>query len=40
MLTLAGKGVGEADALKLGMQEKSVEFRQQRELYVRSIAEE
>ena len=36
----AGKGVGEADALKLGMQEKSAEFRQQREIYVRSIAEE
>ena len=36
----AGKGVGEADALKLGMQEKSAEFRQQREIYVRSVAEE
>ena len=35
----AGKGVGEANALKLGMQEKSAEFRQQREIYVRSVAE-
>ena len=36
----AGKGVGEAEALRLGMQEKSVEFRQEREIYVRSLAEE
>ena len=36
----AGKGVGEAEALKIGMQEKSAEFRQQREIYVRSTAAE
>jgi phosphomethylpyrimidine synthase len=36
----AGKGVGEAEALTLGMQEKSVEFRQERKIYVRSNAEE
>jgi len=36
----AGKGIGEAEALKLGMQEKSAEFRQEREIYVRSAAEE
>ena len=36
----AGKGVGAAEALTLGMQEKSVEFRQERKIYVRSNAEE
>ena len=35
-----GKGVDEADALRLGMQEKSVEFRQTREIYVRSVAKD
>ena len=36
----AGKGVAEADALRLGMQEKAAEFRQEREIYVRSAAED
>ena len=34
----AAKGVSEAEALRLGMQEKSAEFRQEREIYVRSTA--
>jgi phosphomethylpyrimidine synthase len=34
----AGKGVGEAEALRVGMQEKSAEFRQEREIYVSSTA--
>ena len=35
----AGKGVGEAEALRVGMREKSVEFRQEREIYVKSTTE-
>ena len=31
----AGKGIGEADALTVGMREKSTEFRREREIYVR-----
>ncbi len=36
----AGKGVGEAEVLRVGMQEKSAEFRQEREIYVSSSAED
>ena len=36
----AGKGAGETEALSLGLQEKSAEFRQEREIYVRSTAED
>ena len=36
----AGKGVAEVDALRIGMQEKSAEFRHEREMYVRSSAED
>ena len=36
----ASKGVGEAEVLRLGMEEKSAEFRQEREIYVRSTAED
>ena len=32
----AGKGIGVAEALDAGMQEKSAEFRQEREVYVRT----
>ena len=36
----ADKGVGEAEAVSVGMREKSAEFRQEREIYVRRAAEE
>ena len=32
----AGNGIGETEALSVGMQEKSAEFRRERELYVRT----
>ena len=35
----AGKGVEEAEALSVGMQEKSTEFRKEREIYVRNSSE-
>ena len=35
----ASKGVGEAEGLAVGIREKSAEFRQEREIYVRSAAE-
>ena len=35
----ADKGVGEAEALTIGMREKSAEFRQEREIYVSSAPE-
>jgi phosphomethylpyrimidine synthase len=35
-----GKGVGETEALSVGMREKSAEFRQEREIYVSSTTEE
>ena len=36
----AGRGVGEAEAVSVGMREKSAEFRQEREIYVRRATEE
>ena len=36
----AGKGVGDAEALQIGMREKSEEFRGEREIYVRTASEE
>jgi phosphomethylpyrimidine synthase len=36
----AKKGVGDTDALQMGMEEKSTEFRRERELYVRSHSED
>ena len=36
----AGQGVGETDALRVGMEEKSAEFRKERELYVPAASEE
>ena len=36
----AKKGVGDMDALQAGMEEKSTEFRRERELYVRSHSED
>ena len=36
----AGKGVDEAEALKVGMREKSAEFREEREIYVKSVVAE
>ena len=35
----AGKGVEETEALSVGMQEKSTEFRKEREIYVRNSSE-
>ena len=35
----ASKGVGEAEAVSVGMREKSAEYRQEREIYVRRAAE-
>ena len=36
----ASKGVGDTEAVSVGMREKSAEFRQEREIYVRRAAEE
>ncbi|HCD03207.1 MAG TPA: phosphomethylpyrimidine synthase ThiC, partial [Planctomycetaceae bacterium] len=36
----AGQGVSETEAVRVGMEEKSVEFRQERKLYVTAAAEE
>ena len=36
----AGLGIGEAEALGVGLQEKSAEFRKEREIYVRTASEE
>ena len=36
----AGQGVGETDALRVGMEEKSAEFRKERELYVTASKDE
>ena len=36
----AKKGIGDTDALQIGMEEKSTEFRRERELYVHSHSED
>ncbi|MDA1094860.1 MAG: phosphomethylpyrimidine synthase ThiC [Acidobacteria bacterium] len=36
----AGQGVGATDALRVGMEEKSAEFRRERELYVSAVSED
>ena len=36
----AKKGVEDTDALQVGMEEKSAEYRRERELYVRSHSED